>query len=237
MYSIMRILIAEDDGPLALFLAKNFAAEDHVADVAENGEEALKRLSEGGYDLLVLDLNLPVMGGHQVLKKIRSNDPDLAILILTATDHVSERVACLDAGADDYLIKPFSFSELSARVRALQRRKCSPAYAVLKIDDLEMDCLRRTVHRAGRPIELTPKEFSLLEYFMRNAGRCITRNMIIEFVWKLSPDTMTNVVDVYVNYLRKKIDDGAKHRLIHTVRGVGYEFGSARVLHTSAKGA
>jgi DNA-binding response OmpR family regulator len=233
----MRILIAEDDGPLASFIAKNFAAEDHVSDVAGNGEEALKRITEGGYDLLILDLNLPVIGGQQVLKKIRSYDADLPILILTATDHVSERVSCLDAGADDYLIKPFSFSELSARVRALQRRKVTPAHAVLKIEDLQMDCVRRTVHRAGRLIELTPKEFSLLEYFMRNAGRCITRNMIIEFVWKLSPDTMTNVVDVYVNYLRKKIDEGAKHRLIHTVRGVGYEFGPTRVLHTSARGA
>ena len=233
----MRILIAEDDAPLASFLAKNFAAEDHVTEIAENGEEALRRVSEGAYDLLVLDLNLPVVAGYQVLKKIRSRDADLPILILTATDHVAERVACLDAGADDYLIKPFSFSELSARVRALQRRKGSPSHAVLRIEDLQMDCVRRTVHRAGRPIELTPKEFSLLEYFMRNAGRCITRNMIIEFVWKLSPDTMTNVVDVYVNYLRKKIDEGAKLRLIHTVRGVGYEFGAARVLHSSAKGA
>jgi DNA-binding response OmpR family regulator len=233
----MRILIAEDDGPLASFIAKSFAAEDHVTDIAGNGEEALKRISEGSYDLLVLDLTLPLIGGQQVLKKVRSNDPDLAILILTATDHVSERVACLDAGADDYLIKPFSFSELSARVRALHRRRVTPAHAVLKIDDLQMDCVRRTVHRAGRLIELTPKEFSLLEYFMRNSGRCITRNMIIEFVWKLSPDTMTNVVDVYVNYLRKKIDEGARHRLIHTVRGVGYEFGPARVLHSSARGA
>lgn len=233
----MRILIAEDDAPLALFLVKNFAAEDHVTDIAGNGEEALQRVNEGGYDLLVLDLNLPVIGGHQVLKKIRSHNIDLPILILTATDHVSERVACLDAGADDYLTKPFSFSELSARVRALLRRKGPPAQAVLKIEDLQMDCMRRTVHRAGKPIELTPKEFSLLEYFMRNAGRCITRNMIIEFVWKLSPDTMTNVVDVYVNYLRKKIDDGAKLKLIHTVRGVGYEFGATRMLQSSAKGA
>ncbi len=233
----MRILIAEDDAPLALFVAKNFAAEGHAADIAGNGEEALRRVSEGSYDLLILDLNLPVLGGHQVLKKIRSHDAELPILILTATDHVAERVACLDAGADDYLIKPFSFSELSARVRALQRRRGTPAHAVLKIEDLQMDCVRRTVHRAGRPIELTPKEFSLLEYFMRNAGRCITRNMIIEFVWKLSPDTMTNVVDVYVNYLRKKIDEGSKLRLIHTVRGVGYEFGASRVLHSSAKGA
>lgn len=223
----MRILIAEDDAPLASFIATTFSAEDHLTEVAANGEEALQRLSGAEYDLLILDLNLPVMGGSQVLRKIRSRDGDLPILILTATDHVSERVACLDAGADDYLTKPFSFSELSARVRALLRRKGRPVSTLLKIEDLQLDCVKRTVQRGGKQIELTPKEFSLLEYFMRNAGRRITRNMIIEFVWKLSPDTMTNVVDVYVNYLRKKIDDGTKHKLIHTIRGVGYEFGAA----------
>ena len=139
---------------------------------------------------------------------------------------MTERVACLDAGADDYLTKPFSFSELSARVRAVVRRKSHPVQTVLKIDDLQLDCVQRTVQRGGKPIELTPKEFSLLEYFMRNTGRRITRNMIIQFVWKLSPDTMTNVVDVYVNYLRKKIDEGSHLKLIHTIRGVGYEFGT-----------
>ena len=221
----MRILIAEDDAPLASFIAKTFTAENHVTEVAENGEEALQRLGHGGYDLLILDLGLPVLGGSQVLKRIRTRDAELPILILTATDHVTERVACLDAGADDYLTKPFSFSELSARVRAVVRRKSRPVQTVLKIDDLQLDCVQRTVQRGGKPIELTPKEFSLLEYFMRNTGRRITRNMIIQFVWKLSPDTMTNVVDVYVNYLRKKIDEGSQLKLIHTIRGVGYEFG------------
>ncbi len=222
----MRILIAEDDGPLASFIAKAFKSEDHLTEIAASGEEALERLAKGSYDLLILDLNLPVIAGSQVLAKIRSYDTQLPILILTATDEVAERVACLDAGADDYLTKPFSFSELSARIRALLRRKNQPGVASMKVEDLELDYLQRTVHRAGRLIELTPKEFGLLEYFMRNPGRRITRNMIIEHVWKLAPDTMTNVVDVYVNYLRKKIDEGSKVKLIRTIRGVGYEFGA-----------
>jgi two-component system copper resistance phosphate regulon response regulator CusR len=174
---------------------------------------------------LILDLNLPIISGTEVLQKVRTANTDLPILILTATDEVAERVACLDAGADDYLTKPFSFSELSARIRAVFRRKNRPGHAFLKVADLELDYLQRTVHRGGRTIELTPKEFRLLEYFMRHPGRRITRNMIIEHVWKLSPDTMTNVVDVYVNYLRKKIDEGSSVKLIRTIRGVGYEFG------------
>jgi DNA-binding response OmpR family regulator len=233
----MRILIAEDDAPLASFIAKTFVAEGQTTDVASTGEEALQRLSEAQYDLLILDLNLPIIAGTQVLKRIRSNDENLPILILTATDLVADRVACLDAGADDYLTKPFSFSELSARVRALVRRKGRPVQTVLRIDDLELDCVSRTVRRGGKSIELTPKEFSLLEYFMRNAGKRITRNMIIERVWKLSPDTMTNVVDVYVNYLRKKIDEGTKVKLIHTVRGVGYEFGPGDTALGTGRGA
>lgn len=233
----MRIVIAEDDAPLASFIAKTFMTEGHVVDIAATGQEALQRVADAAYDLLILDLNLPVISGTDVLKKIRANDAEIPILILTATDHVTERVACLDAGADDYLTKPFSFSELSARVRAVLRRKGRPVQTVLRIEDLELDCVRRSVRRGGRQIELTPKEFSLLEYFMRNPGRRITRNMIIEHVWKLSPDTMTNVVDVYVNYLRKKIDEGAKVKLIHTVRGVGYEFGRIGALRGSALGA
>ena len=221
----MRILIAEDDAPLATFIAKAFKSEDHVTEIAASGDDALHRVQKGAFDLLVLDLNLPVVSGSEILTKVRSGNADIPILILTATDEVAERVACLDAGADDYLTKPFSFSELSARIRAVLRRKNRAGLAHLKVADLELDYLQRTVHRAGRPIELTPKEFSLLEYFMRHQGSRITRNMIIEHVWKLSPDTMTNVVDVYVNYLRKKIDEGAPVKLIRTIRGVGYEFG------------
>ena len=221
----MRILIAEDDAPIASFIAKAFNSEDHVTEIAPTGDDALQRIQGGGFDLLILDLNLPVVSGSEVLRKVRSANADIPILILTATDEVTERVACLDAGADDYLTKPFSFSELSARIRAVLRRKNRPGQAFLKVADLELDYLKRAVKRAGRTIELTPKEFGLLEYFMRNAGRRITRNMIIEHVWKLAPDTMTNVVDVYVNYLRKKIDEGSRVKLIRTIRGVGYEFG------------
>jgi len=223
----MRILIAEDDAPLATFIAKALNSEDHVTEIAPTGDDALQRVQRGGFDLLILDLNLPVISGTEVLQKVRRANTELPILILTATDEVAERVACLDAGADDYLTKPFSFSELSARIRAVFRRKNLPGHAFLKVADLELDYLQRTVHRGGRTIELTPKEFGLLEYFMRNPGRRITRNMIIEHVWKLSPDTMTNVVDVYVNYLRKKIDEGSSVKLIRTIRGVGYEFGVA----------
>jgi two-component system copper resistance phosphate regulon response regulator CusR len=221
----MRILIAEDDAPLATFIAKAFKSEDHITEIAASGDDALQRMQNGAFDLLILDLNLPVIPGNEVLAKVRSRNADVPILILTATDEVAERVSCLDAGADDYLTKPFSFSELSARIRAVLRRKNSAGQTHLKVADLELDYMQRTVQRAGRNIELTPKEFGLLEYFMRNQGRRITRNMIIEHVWKLAPDTMTNVVDVYVNYLRKKIDEGAKVRLIRTIRGVGYEFG------------
>src|SRR6185437_4004604 len=221
----MRILIAEDDAPLATFIAKAFNSEDHTTEIAASGDDALQRLQKGAYDLLILDLNLPVISGSEVLAKVRGSDADIPILILTASGEVGERVACLDAGADDYLTKPFSFSELSARIRAVLRRKNQPGPAVLKVADLELDYRQRIVQRAGRTIELTPKEFALLEYLMRNPGQHITRNMIIEHVWKLAPDTLTNVVDVYVNYLRKKIDEGAKIKLIRTVRGVGYEFG------------
>jgi DNA-binding response OmpR family regulator len=230
----MRILIAEDDSPLASFIAKTFVSEGHESEVAPNGEVALERLAAESFDLLILDLGLPIVSGSEVLTKVRSHDENLPILILTAAGHVSERVACLDAGADDYLTKPFSFSELSARVRALARRQARGSVAtVLKVDDLELDCVQRTVRRNGVEVELTRREFSLLEFFMRNMGRRVTRNMIIENVWKLAPNTTTNVVDVYVNYLRKKLDEGARVKLIRTIRGVGYEFGPSGISETS----
>lgn len=227
----MRMLIAEDDAPLASFIAKAFTSQENSSVIATTGEEALGRLEAEKFDILILDLNLPLISGAEVLSNIRANDPELPILILTATDDMENRVACLDAGADDYLTKPFSLSELSARIRALLRRKrATGVAATLRVGDLQLDCVERTVKRGNRAIDLTPREFSLLEYFMRNMGRRVSRTMIITDVWKLAPDTNTNVVDVYVNYLRKKIDEDSKTRLIRTVRRVGYEFGPEPML-------
>jgi DNA-binding response OmpR family regulator len=219
----MRILIAEDDSALAGFVRKGLEAEHYAVDVSADGEQARAMAGEFDYDLVVLDLTLPRLDGVSILRYVRTRKPSLPILVLTGRSRVEDRVQCLDLGADDYLVKPFSFSELSARIRALLRRCHLPAESVLAVDDLKLDRVERRVERAGRRIELTSKEFALLEYLMRNAGRRITRAMIIEHVWNLSFDTCTNVVDVYINYLRRKVDDGANKRLIHTIRGVGYE--------------
>jgi len=170
-----------------------------------------------------LDLNLPKLDGMGVLRGVRPKRPSLPVLVLTGRSRLEDRIHALDSGADDCLVKPFSYSELSARVRALLRRRPVAATTLLRIADLELDRVERTVKRAGKRIELTSKEFGLLEYLLRNAGHRITRNMIVEHVWNLSFDTGTNVVDVYINYLRKKVDEGFNPKLIHTVRGVGYE--------------
>jgi len=219
----MRILVVEDDAPLANFIRKGFEAEAYAVDIASDGEQARNMAEDLDYDLVLLDLNLPKLDGISVLRHLRPLKPQLPVLVLTARSRVEDRVQALDVGADDCLNKPFSFSELSARVRALMRRGRPTAESVLRVCDLVLDRVDRRVERAGRRIDLTSKEFALLEYLMRNAGRRITRSMIIEHVWNLNFDTSTNVVDVYINYLRKKIDEGASCRLIHTVRGVGYE--------------
>ncbi len=221
----MRILVAEDDSSVVTFVRKGLEAEDYAVDVAPDGEEARFMAEEYDYDILILDLNLPRISGLDVLKHLRAKKPAIPVIVLTARSGVEDRVKGLDLGADDYLAKPFSFSELSARVRALLRRGSRPAEILLRVDDLELDRVTRSVRRADKRIELTQKEFALLEYLMRNAGRRVTRTMIIEHVWNLSFDTMTNVVDVYVNYLRKKVDEGFSRRLIRTVRGVGYQIG------------
>jgi DNA-binding response OmpR family regulator len=219
----MRVLIAEDEMALASFVRKGLEAEHYAVDVSHDGEQARAMAGELDYDLLMLDLNLPRVDGVSILRHLRTRKPSMPILVLTSRNRVEDRVQCLDLGADDYMGKPFSYAELSARIRALLRRSHLPAASVLIIDDLKLDRVERKVERADKRIELTAKEFSLLEYLMLNAGRRVTRAMIIEHVWNLSFDTSTNVVDVYVNYLRRKVDDGFGNRLIHTVRGVGYE--------------
>ncbi len=219
----MRILVAEDDTALAKFVSQGLEAEHYTVDVFPDGEQARVAANELNYDMVILDLNLPTLDGVSVLRQLRLKKPTLPVLVLTQRTRVEDRVQCLDTGADDYLGKPFSFSELLARIRALLRRSHLPSESVLEVDDLKVDRVERRVERAGRRIELTAKEFALLEYLMRNAGRRVTRAMIIEHVWNLTFDTTTNVVDVYINYLRRKVDDGHPKKLIHTVRGVGYE--------------
>ena len=219
----MRILVVEDDAPLASFLCKGLEAEHYAVDVAPDGEEARWLACACEYDLMLLDLNLPKIDGLSVLRTIRPKKKSLPVLVLTGRSRIEDKIEALDSGADDCLVKPFSYTELSARVRALLRRRPVTAETVLKVADLELDRVERTVRRGGKRIELTSKEFGLLEYLLRNAGHRITRNMIVEHVWNLSFDTGTNIVDVYINYLRKKVDEGYSPKLIHTVRGVGYE--------------
>jgi DNA-binding response OmpR family regulator len=199
-----------------------------VVDVALDGEQGAQMASDLDYDILVLDLNLPKLDGIAVLRIVRPGKPQLPVLVLTGRPRVEDRVLALDSGADDCVNKPFSYSELSARIRALLRRGRPSVESILQVADLRLDRVERTVQRAGRKIELTTKEFSLLEYLMRNAGRRITRSMIIEHVWNISFDISTNVVDVYINYLRKKIDENSAHQLIHTIRGVGYALSETR---------
>jgi two-component system copper resistance phosphate regulon response regulator CusR len=219
----MRILIAEDDEALAKFVRQGLEGEHYSVDVFADGELARAAATESEYDVVILDLNLPKLDGVSVLRHLRLKKPSLPVLVLTQRTKVEDRVQCLDTGADDYLAKPFSFTELSARIRALMRRSHLPSESVLVVGDLKLDRVAHLVERAGRRTELTSKEFALLEYLMLNAGRRVTRSMIIEHVWNLTFDTTTNVVDVYINYLRRKIDDGHPTKLIHTVRGVGYE--------------
>jgi DNA-binding response OmpR family regulator len=219
----MRLLVAENDAALGTFLCRGLDAEHYAVDLAADGEEAERLTDEHDYDLVILDLNLRRRDGMEVLKHVQPHPAHPPILILAGRARLEDRVRALDQGADDCLLKPFAYSELSARVRALLRRGNHRMDSVLRVEDLEIDRIERTTKRAGRTIELTPKEFALLEYLARNAGRRVTRPMIIEHVWNLSFDTMTNVVDVYINYLRKKIDAGSSRKLIHTIRGVGYQ--------------
>jgi DNA-binding response OmpR family regulator len=222
----MRVLVVEDDEPLARFLQKSLAAQGHGVELVTDGDEAIRLLGQSEYDVVVLDLNLPTTDGLEVLKHIRSKGECLPVLALSSRRQLEDRVGTLDLGADDYLAKPFAFSELSARMRALLRRSGQPVEVSLRVADLEFNRVEHKVSRAGKRIELTPKELALLEYLLRNSGQVVTRAMIVENVWRMSADTMTNVVDVYINYLRKKVDEGFDTKLIHTVRGVGYRLAS-----------
>lgn len=219
----MRILVVEDERKVASFIRQGLEEEGHAVEVAGDGEEALE-LALGGppYDLIVLDLMLPRRDGFGVLRTLRGRGVATPVLVLTARDSVADKVAGLDLGADDYLTKPFAFEELLARVRALLRRGAERRLAPLRLADLALDPTTRTVTRGARRLELTTREHALLEYLLRNAGRVVTRPMIAEHVWGLDFDSESNVIDVYVGYLRRKIDGPGERRLLHTVRGAGY---------------
>ena len=217
----MRVLVIEDDRKVASFIQTGLEQEGYAVDALNDGAEAGDQARAIDYDAVVLDLMLPGRSGFQVLRDIRAQKASLPVLILTAKDALDERVAGLDAGADDYMTKPFALAELSARLRALLRRG-APRESVLRVADLEMDTIRRKVRRAGNAIDLKPKEYALLEILMRNSDRPLTKALIIEHVWDIHFDSISNVVEVHINSLRNKIDKGFNLPLIHTVRGVGY---------------
>ena len=217
----MRILIAEDDKALGLFLARGLEADGHRVCLAHDGGTAVEAFRHDLPDLTILDLNLPVKDGEQVLGEVRLLDADLPVLVLTARQEVDVRIRCLERGADDLMIKPFSLHELRARCRVLLRRK-RDAKSMLRAGDVELDRMGRTVRRGGTAIELTNKEFALLEHLLLNRGQCVTRVELLESVWNFEPAQTTNIVDVYINYLRRKLKDPAPGRLIRTIRGQGY---------------
>jgi len=218
----LKILVVEDEKKVAHFVKKGLLEEGYAVDVVHNGKDGLNFAADQSYDLIILDIYLPGIDGLTILKKLRDEKVKTPVLLLTVRATIEDKVLGLDAGADDYLTKPFAFEELIARVRALLRRTRDADATVIQVADLTLDPVRRTAARRGEEIILTLKEFSLLEYFMRNTGRVLTRTMITDHVWNYDFDTETNVIDVYVNYLRKKIDAGHGVKLIHTVRGVGY---------------
>lgn len=235
----MRVLIAEDDVSLGLFLQKGLKLEGHEVAWVGDGEAALQQAETYQPDLLVLDLSLPRKDGTEVLAEMRGRFDGTAVLVLTGRSQVEERIKCLNLGADDCLLKPFSFHELTARCRALLRRREQFADPVLRHGEVELNRMDRRVTRNGRVVELTVKEFSLLEFLLLRRGRCCSRSELLREVWQMSPDAGTNVVDVYVNYLRKKLgaastEDDAGYPVIETVRGEGYQMGGARKMASRA---
>ena len=218
----MRLLVVEDERKVSSFIKKGLEEEGYAVDLASDGKTGLRMGMDRVHDLIVLDINLPGMDGLSVLHELRERKVLTPVLLLTVRANIEDKVLGLDSGADDYLTKPFAFEELVARIRALLRRQVGTKESMLQVADLSLDPARRTVFRGDRTIELTSKEFALLDYFMRNPDRVLTRTMIAEHVWDYDFDSATNVIDVYVNYLRRKIDSDGSKRLIHTVRGVGY---------------
>ncbi len=218
----MRVLVIEDETKVGSFIKRALEEESYAVDLCEDGAQGLDMALSGSYDLIMIDLMLPSLPGLEVLARLRKEKIQTPVLILTAQSKVDQRVKGLDAGADDYLTKPFAIDELLARVRALLRRGPAESPGIFQIDDLVLNPATREVTRGGQRIELTVKEYALLEYFMRHAGRVLTRPMISDHVWNQDFDTFTNVIDVYVNYLRNKIDRGRARKLIHTIRGSGY---------------
>jgi len=218
----MKILVIEDDPTVGQYVRRGLEEQRWVVDLVTEGEEGERLAAGGAYDLIVLDLRLPGRSGMEVLHNLRARGFERPVLVLTAQDAVDAKVKALRAGADDYVTKPFAFEELLARVEALGRRPQVISTPTLKVADLEMDRNTRTVTRAGDPIELTPKEFTVLEYLMRHAGRVMSRTLITEYAWGYHFDPGTNIVDVVINHLRKKVDTARAVKLIHTVRGVGY---------------
>ncbi|HTX53257.1 MAG TPA: response regulator transcription factor [Candidatus Baltobacteraceae bacterium] len=218
----MRILVVEDDKKVASFVQKGLEEEGYAVDVAPDGETGLMMAQDRVHDVFVFDVLLPKKSGLQVVRELRQARIATPVLLLTARDTIEDKVQGLDAGADDYLTKPFAFAELLARVRALLRRGTDARSPKLQVADLVLDPTTRSVTRGGSPISLTNREFALLEYLLRNAGRVVTRTMIAERVWDYNFDSGTNVIDVYINYLRKKIDAGKEPKLLHTIRGAGY---------------
>lgn len=222
----MRVLVIEDEPKVARTIAKALESDYFAVDVATDGEEGLQLLTEIDYDAAVVDWNLPKLDGLTLIRRLRKLQSGVRLLVVGVRQNVSDCVCALDSGADDYLTKPFACEELVARLHALLRRP-RELLDVMRVEDLELDRTRRTVTRAGRPIVLTQREYALLEYLMRNAGRTVTRTMVVEHVWNLAFEGFTNIVDVYINYLRHKIDNGFDKPLIRTTRGVGYRIASS----------